>query len=116
MRREPSEKKWERGEILHIDAGGSQAGYMADICRMGSRGAPSPLADELYRACLHIVDKTRAAMKPGVDCGTVYRIGQAALEETATPRTGFSSSTASAWFQQELPRFSRMRSARSKRA
>ena len=41
MRREPSDKIWERGEILHIDAGGSEAGYMSDICRMGVRGEPS---------------------------------------------------------------------------
>ena len=43
MRREPSGKIWEKGEILHIDAGGSEAGYMSDICRMGVRGEPSPL-------------------------------------------------------------------------
>ncbi|MFP6869521.1 MAG: Xaa-Pro peptidase family protein [Nitrospinota bacterium] len=106
MRREPSEKKWERGEILHIDSGGSQAGYMADICRMGSRGEPSLLADEIYRACLHIVDKTRAAMKPGVDCGTVYRIGQSALQETGHAENGFFLVHGIGMVQQELPRFS----------
>jgi len=105
MRRDPSEKIWKPGEILHIDAGGSQMGYMADICRMGSRGKPSPLADELHKACLHVLNKTRAAMEPGVACGTIYRIGQAALEETGYAESGIFDIHGIGMVQQELPRF-----------
>ena len=68
MRREPSGKIWEKGEILHIDAGGSEAGYMSDICRMGVRGRPSPLAEELGKACLHSVDACRDAIRAGASC------------------------------------------------
>jgi Xaa-Pro aminopeptidase len=82
MLRAPSEKVWEKGEVLHLDAGGEQAGYLTDVCRMGCRGEPSPLARELFAACLATQDKVRAAVRPGAAAGAIYDLGCRTLRET----------------------------------
>ncbi len=88
MLRAPSKKVWERGEVLHLDAGGSDGDYLTDICRMGCRGKPSALAEELLRACLATQDRARAAIRPGAVCGEVYELGSAALEQTGHGKHG----------------------------
>src|SRR5262249_32742416 len=45
--RAPSDIKWERGRLMHLDCGGEEGDYLADICRMGSLGEPSALGREL---------------------------------------------------------------------
>ena len=105
MRREPSGKIWEKGEILHIDAGGSEAGYMSDICRMGVRGEPSALAEELRKACLHSVDACRGAMRAGASCASVHERGHQAFADTGYSELGIFEVHGIGMVQQELPRF-----------
>lgn len=105
MRREPSDKIWEKGEILHIDAGGSEAGYMSDICRMGVRGEPSPLAEELHKACLHSVDVCRGAIRAGASCASVHERGHRAFADTGFADMGIFEVHGIGMVQQELPRF-----------
>lgn len=76
--RAPSGERWEPGQILHIDAGGADGDYVADICRMGSMGEPSALAKDLHAACLEVQDTVRAAVRPGVPTGEIRRLGEAA--------------------------------------
>lgn len=76
--RAPSSSRWERGQILHIDAGGSLQDYVADICRMGCIGEPSPLARSIHRACIQVQDEVRAKIKPGFPCKELLKIGQEA--------------------------------------
>ena len=105
MRREPSDKVWEKGEILHIDAGGSEAGYMSDICRMGVRGEPSPLAEELHKACLHAVDACRDAIRAGASCASAHERGHQAFADTGFADIGIFEVHGIGMVQQELPRF-----------
>ncbi len=105
MRREPSDKFWERGEILHIDAGGSEAGYMSDICRMGVRGEPSALAEELRQACLHAVDACRDAIRAGASCASAHERGHRAFADTGFADSGIFEVHGIGMVQQELPRF-----------
>ena len=105
MRREPSDKIWERGEILHIDAGGSEAGYMSDICRMGVRGEPSALAEELRKACLHSVDACRDAIRAGASCASAHERGHRAFAATGFADSGIFEAHGIGMVQQELPRF-----------
>ncbi len=105
MRREPSDTIWERGEILHIDAGGSEAGYMSDICRMGVRGQPSPLAEELHKACLHSVNQCRDAIRHGASCASVHERGYRAFQDTGFSDFGIFEVHGIGMVQQELPRF-----------
>lgn len=82
MLRAPSQKVWESGEVLHLDAGGSEADYLTDVCRMGVRGKPSALAEEVFQACLSVQDRVRALVRPGAVCGEIYERGCALLDET----------------------------------
>ncbi len=76
--RAPSAARWERGRILHIDAGASDRDYIADICRMGCIGKPSPLAAELHKACIRVQDETRAMVRPGLPCKDLFAAGERA--------------------------------------
>ncbi len=64
--RVPSSAPWEKGRILHIDAGGEDGDYLADICRMGCLGEPSSLAQELHAACLDVQGRVRQIVRPGL--------------------------------------------------
>jgi Xaa-Pro dipeptidase len=76
--RAPSSVTWNRGQILHIDAGGSLQDYIGDICRMGCAGKPSPLANELYEACISVQNEVRSVIRAGVPCRDVLAAGQRA--------------------------------------
>ncbi len=82
MLRAPSKKVWETGEVLHIDAGGAENGYLTDVCRMGVRGKPSDLAQELFDACLSTQDAARAATRPGIATSALYDLAVRHLEDT----------------------------------
>ena len=73
--RAPSSERWEPGHILHIDAGGEDRDYIADICRMASLGEPSGLAKELHRACIEVQDEVRRKIRPGLSCRELPEIG-----------------------------------------
>jgi len=79
--RAPSQARWEEGRIMHIDAGGADGDYVADICRMGCLGEPGPLARELHLACIEVQDRVRGAIKPGITCRNVLTIGQDASKD-----------------------------------
>jgi Xaa-Pro dipeptidase len=77
--RAPSSVRWERGRILHIDAGGEVGDYLADICRMGCLGEPSALAKELHGACIDIQGRVRDGVRPGVPCRDLLAEGERAV-------------------------------------
>jgi len=76
--RAPSSAKWENGQVLHIDAGGTEQDYVADICRMGCIGQPSALAQDLCGACIEVQNHVRDMIRPGVPCRDVLAAGEAA--------------------------------------
>jgi Xaa-Pro aminopeptidase len=77
--RAPSGARWGPGQVLHIDAGGEEGDYLADICRMGCLGQPSPLARELHSACLRVQEQVRQLVRAGVPCCDVLAEGKRAL-------------------------------------
>jgi len=79
MLRAPSDVRWQEGQVLHIDAGGEDRDYLADICRMGCLGEPSALARELHAACLEVQDRVRREIRPGLPGNELLRLGQAAV-------------------------------------
>ena len=79
--RAPSSACWERGRILHIDAGGEVGDYLADICRMGCLGEPSPLARDLHRACIEVQGRVRQKVRPSVPCRDLLIEGERAVRE-----------------------------------
>ena len=79
--RAPSSVRWERGRILHIDAGGEVGDYLADICRMGCLGEPSTLARDLHTACIEVQGRVRRMVRPGVPCRELLAVGERAVRE-----------------------------------
>ena len=73
--RAPSQTRWTKGHVLHLDAGGDEGDYLADICRMGCLGQPGQLAQELYGACLEAQDGVRELVKPGAVCKDLHDAG-----------------------------------------
>ncbi|MED5579496.1 MAG: Xaa-Pro peptidase family protein [Nitrospinota bacterium] len=88
MLRAPSNKNWEIGEVLHLDAGGSENDYLTDVCRMGVRGEPSKEASDVYTSCLTIQDEVRLAIRKGERYNTIYNLGEKILEESGHSKYG----------------------------
>ena len=105
MLRAPSTKVWEPGEVLHIDAGGAENGYLTDVCRMGARGKPSALAQELYDACLTTLDTTRAGVRPGITTSELTELGEAHFKGTGNSEHGFLTIHGIGMVSHEQPRF-----------
>ncbi len=105
MLRAPSGKVWEPGEVCHLDAGGSYEGYLTDVCRMGVRGEPSKLADELFQACLATQNKVREEIRAGAVCGDLYESGFRHLADTGHGEYGEFIINGVGLVSHELPRF-----------
>ncbi len=86
--RAPSETRWERGRMLHLDCGGEEQDYLADICRMGALGEPSALGRELTDACLAIQDVVRRQLRAGMTYGEVNAAAQEALRSNGHAAIG----------------------------
>ena len=79
--RAPSQARWERGRVLHIDAGGEDRDYLADICRMGCLGGPSSLARDLHTACLEVQDRVRRQVRAGLPSKELLLEGERVVRE-----------------------------------
>lgn len=60
LNRAPSDQVWDKGDIMSIDSGGNNHGYIGDICRMAIQGEPDA---ELVDLLGEIEGIQRAAMK-----------------------------------------------------
>ena len=79
--RVPSSVRWESGCVLHIDAGGEEGDYLADICRMGCLGEPSSLARDLHGACIEVQGRARKLVRAGLPCRELLVEGERAVRE-----------------------------------
>jgi Xaa-Pro aminopeptidase len=61
LNRAPSDQRWEKGDIMSIDSGGNNHGYIGDVCRMAIQGEPDAELEDLLAEIERI---QRAAMKP----------------------------------------------------
>jgi Xaa-Pro aminopeptidase len=86
--RAPSSLQWGKGHAMHVDAGAEIDEYIADIARMGSVGAPSALAMDLFNACLEGQALVRDAVGAGLPCRDLWRIGTDAVTRGPHGRYG----------------------------
>jgi len=75
------ERVLETGDWVYLDGGGMLQGYSADICRMGVLGKPSGEQQAALDAVEAANEAMIAAIRPGVPCSEIYRVGRAVLEE-----------------------------------
>ncbi len=66
--RAPSDDRWESGQSISTDSGGSRHGYLGDLARMAVHGEPSQLMREL----LEEVDTAQQAARRPIRPGTPY--------------------------------------------
>lgn len=86
--RSPAETRWERGRMLHLDCGGEERDYLADICRMGALGEPPALGRELTETCLEIQGVVRRQLRAGMTYGDVNAAAAAALGGSSHAKVG----------------------------
>jgi Xaa-Pro dipeptidase len=77
--RAPSEIQWQRGRMLHLDCGGEEGDFLADICRMGTLGQPAAIGRELTEECLAIQGAVRDQLRAGVSYGEIQAAADQAL-------------------------------------
>ena len=73
-------KRLERGEMFWLDLSAMYAGYYVDFDRTAVIGSPTPEQQRLYDVCREIYDALKAALRPGITGGELYRIGQAVAD------------------------------------
>ena len=77
---QPSERAAQVNELLLIDMGSCQNGYMSDMTRTMFLGRPSAKARKMYNAVLEAQLAAIDAVKPGVKAGHVDRQARKVLE------------------------------------
>ncbi len=70
--RAPSEQRWETGEIMSLDSGGNNHGYIGDICRMAIHGEPDAELEDLLAEIESIQRAGFAAARPGALGREIY--------------------------------------------
>lgn len=72
MNRAPSDQKWEKGDIMSIDSGGNNHGYIGDICRMAIQGEPDAELNDLLAEIEEIQRAGFKAVRPGAMGREIY--------------------------------------------
>jgi Xaa-Pro dipeptidase len=89
----PGERKLQQGDLLLIDWGANHRGYISDITRTFSIGAPDPELERIHRIVQQANRAGRNAIRPGSECATVDDAARAVISEAGyadffTHRTG----------------------------
>lgn len=85
--RATSEQQWQPGEVLSIDSGGNNLGYIGDLCRMGVLGEPDAELQDLLAEVETVQQAAFALVRPGVEGGAMIAAAEAALR--AGPSAAF---------------------------
>lgn len=86
--RNPSDMRWERGRLMHLDCGGERGDYLADICRMGALGEPPALGRELVTEILDIQNSVRQQLRAGMRYREIREMAGAALNQSSHAAIG----------------------------
>ncbi len=69
------------GTVLAVDAGAYVGMYTVDYVRMASLGPATEVQKRVHSAVLDVNEKMADALKPGVTCSEIYRLGARAIED-----------------------------------
>jgi Xaa-Pro aminopeptidase len=76
-------RRFERGDMFHVDCYGSYGGYFFDFARSRVVGDdPTPEQRELLDAPIDVVERTCAAIRPGMTAGDVYAFASDVIAES----------------------------------
>lgn len=78
--RAPSEDRWEAGQSISTDSGGSRQGYLGDLARMAVFGEPTSLMRELLEEVDTAQQAARRPIRPGALYTEVNAAGAEAIQ------------------------------------
>lgn len=70
-----------RGDVLAVDAGACVGMYTVDYARMATLGEATDLQKRVHVAVLEVNSKMAEALRPGVTCSDLHRIGATAMKD-----------------------------------
>lgn len=70
----PTDKRWERGEVLYVDGGVVVNGYWADFCRQYTVGKPTDTQRDAFAAVVDARDRALDVFEVGVPAGELGRV------------------------------------------
>ncbi len=77
----PTERKMKKRDMVYIDIGASYNGYVADMSRTLTVGAPNQRQKEILDLAYDIHKETVKMMKPGSECGSIADAAYALARE-----------------------------------
>jgi Xaa-Pro aminopeptidase len=81
-------RRFERGDLFHVDCYGAYGGYYFDFARSRCVGdEPTPAQRDLLEAVIECVETVCAAIRPGMTAGDVYAVADRYLAESAFVRS-----------------------------
>jgi Xaa-Pro dipeptidase len=89
----PGERKLQQGDLLLVDWGANHRGYISDITRTFSVGAPDREFERIYKIVQEANHAGRSAVRPGVACSAVDDAARSVITDAGyadffTHRTG----------------------------
>jgi Xaa-Pro aminopeptidase len=79
-------RRFERGDLFHVDCYGAYGGYLFDFARSRVVGDdPSPAQHELIEAVIDCVETVCGAVRPGLTAGQIFDVCAEWLEQSPLP-------------------------------
>jgi Xaa-Pro aminopeptidase len=85
LNRAPSPQRLARGDIISLDSGANQSGYLGDLCRMAILGKADAELTDLLGIIEEVQQATRRLVSPGTRGGDIVDLG---LQMAATSPQG----------------------------
>lgn len=80
----PTDKRWEKGEVLYVDGGVIVNGYWADFCRQYTVGEPTPTQAEGFARVVHARDVALESFRGGMAAGELGKVIERATDTPAS--------------------------------
>ena len=81
--RAPSDQRWRPGDVLALDSGGNEQGYIGDLCRMGVLGEPDGELQDLLGEVEAIQQAARRPIRSGARGGDIFHEPDAMVARSA---------------------------------
>ena len=81
--RAPSDQPWRPGDVLALDSGGNDGGYIGDLCRMGVLGEPDAELEDLLAEVEAVQQAARRPIRAGQQGQMIFAAALPHLERSS---------------------------------